>query len=126
MENNDYLQNYQNYSYQNPMNQMNKNSSPFKDNKMNQSFLYQNNNSQISQNGNYFNNQFPYLTTPKKTGNLYEPDTLLSPIESNSKNDMSNNNALIKNKNLLNIICTPFKSIVGNNPYNGTKFENKS
>ena len=127
MENNDYFQNYKNYSYQNQMNQVNRNLSPNKENKINQSILYQNRDTQNIQNGNYYNNnQFPFYSTPKKASNLFETDSLLSPIESNSKNDITNNNLLTNKKNnFLNVITTPFKSIIGNSPYNGIKSENK-
>ena len=128
--NNDFSLNYKNYFYQNQENQINRNLSPNKEDKINQQNGYINReNIQIFQNGNYYNNQFPYFQTPKKNVNLGEPDTLLSPLDSNCKNDISNNNnnLLTIRKNLLNNInnLTPFKSIINNSPYNGMKSENK-
>lgn len=126
MENNDYFLNYKNCLSQNQISQMNRITSPFKDNKINQAIIYQNkDNTPIKQNENYYN-QFSYFSTPKKVGNIYEPDTLLSPLDSNSKNEIINNNSLLNRKTCLNFINTPFKAITGNSPYNGIKYENKS
>ena len=75
-------------------------------------------------NGYYNNNQFAYLATPKKAPNLYEPDTLLSPFGSNSKNELTNNNLLTNQKMFLNQL-TPFKFCINNSPYSGKKYENK-
>jgi len=76
---------------------MNRNLSPNKEDKINQQNGYINReNIQIFQNGNYYNNQFPYFQTPKKNVNLGEPATLLSPLDSNCKNDISNNKNLMR------------------------------
>ena len=127
--NNDFSLNYKNNFYPNQTNQMNRNLSPNKEDKINQPNSYVNReNFQNFQNGNYYNNQFPYFQTPKKNINLGEPDTLLSPLDSNCKNDISNNNNLLTiRKNLLNNInnITPFKSFLNNSPYTGMKSENK-
>ena len=130
MENNNgFSLNYKNNFYQTQANQINRNLSPNREDKINQQNAYINReNFQIFQNGNYYNNQFPYFQTPKKNLNLGEPDTLLSPLDSNCKNDISNNNNLLTiRKNLLNNInnITPFKSMINNSPYNGMKSENK-
>jgi hypothetical protein len=130
MENNNgFSLNYKNNFYQTQANQMNRNLSPNREDKINQQNAYINReNIQIFQNGSYYNNQFPYFQTPKKNLNLGEPDTLLSPLDSNCKNDISNNNNLLTiRKNLLNNInnITPFKSMINNSPYNGMKSENK-
>ena len=71
MENPDFSQNYRNYPYQNQMNQLNRISSPFKEYGINQSNVYINrDNLPPMQNNGYYNtninNQFSYLTTPKK------------------------------------------------------------
>ena len=132
MENNDFSLNYKNNFYQNQMNQvnqMNRNLSPKRENKINQPNVNINiENNQNYQNGNFYNNQFPYFATPKKNINICEPDTLLSPLDSNCKNDISiNKNLLSIKKHLLNNInnITPFKSMINNSPYNGMKSENK-
>ena len=92
MENNDFSLNYKNNFYQNQMNQvnqMNRNLSPKRENKINQPNVNINiENNQNYQNGNFYNNQFPYFATPKKNINICEPDTLLSPLDSNCKNDI--------------------------------------
>ena len=132
MENNDFSLNYKNNFYQNQMNQvnqMNRNLSPKRENKINQPNLNINiENNQNYQNGNFYYNQFPYFATPKKNINICEPDTLLSPLDSNCKNDISiNKNLLSIKKHLINNInnITPFKSFINNSPYNGMASENK-
>ena len=132
MENNDFSFNYKNNFYQNQMNQvnqMNRNLSPKRENKINQPNVNINiENNQNYQNGNFYNNQFPYFATPKKNINICEPDTLLSPLDSNCKNDISiNKNLLSIKKHLINNInnITPFKSFINNSPYNGMASENK-
>ena len=130
MENNDFSLYYKNNFYQNQMNQLNnvnRTLSPKREDKINQS------NANVGvenyQNGNYYTNQFPYFATPKKNINICEPDTLLSPLDSNFKNDIFiNQNLLLTNKkplinNMNNI--TPFKTIMNNSPYNGMISENK-
>ena len=130
MENNDFSLYYKNNFYQNQMNQlnnMNRTLSPKREDKINQSNA--NINIENYQNGNYYTNQFPYFATPKKNINICEPDTLLSPLDSNFKNDIFiNQNLLLTNKkplinNMNNI--TPFKSFINNSPYNGMASENK-
>ena len=130
MENNDFSLYYKNNFYQNQMNQlnnMNRTLSPKREDKINQSNA--NINIENYQNGNYYTNQFPYFATPKKNINICEPDTLLSPLDSNFKNDIFiNQNLLLTNKkplinNMNNI--TPFKTIMNNSPYNGMISENK-
>ena len=133
MENNDFSLYYKNNFYQNQMNQlnnMNRTLSPKREDKINQSNANINiENTQNYQNGNYYTNQFPYFATPKKNINICEPDTLLSPLDSNFKNDIFiNQNLLLTNKkplinNMNNI--TPFKTIMNNSPYNGIISENK-
>ena len=132
MENNNFSLNYKNNFYQNQMNQvnqMNRNLSPKRENKINQTNVNINiENNQNYQNGNFYNNQFPYFATPKKNINICEPDTLLSPLDSNCKNDISiNKNLLSIKKHLINNInnITPFKSFINNSPYNGMASENK-
>ena len=130
MENPDFSQNYRNYPYQNQMNQLNRISSPFKEYGINQSNVYINrDNLPPMQNNGYYNtninNQFSYLTTPKKNYNLYDPDNLFSPFDSNYKNEITNNYLLINRKNCLNQL-TPFTHCnINNSPYNGMKSENK-
>ena len=130
MENNDFSLYYKNNFYQNQMNQLNnvnRTLSPKREDKINQSNA--NINIENYQNGNYYTNQFPYFATPKKNINICEPDTLLSPLDSNFKNDIFiNQNLLLTNKkplinNMNNI--TPFKTIMNNSPYNGMISENK-
>ena len=130
MENNDFSLYYKNNFYQNQMNQLNnvnRTLSPKREDKINQSNA--NINIENYQNGNYYTNQFPYFATPKKNINICEPDTLLSPLDSNFKNDIFiNQNLLLTNKkplinNMNNI--TPFKTIMNNSPYNGIISENK-
>ena len=133
MENNDFSLYYKNNFYQNQMNHlnnMNRTLSPKREDKINQSNANINiENTQNYQNGNYYTNQFPYFSTPKKNINICEPDTLLSPLNSNFKNDIFiNQNLLLTNKkplinNMNNI--TPFKTIMNNSPYNGMISENK-
>ena len=132
MENNDFSLNYKNNFYQNQMNQvnqMNRNLSPKRENKINQPNVNINiENNQNYQNGNFYNKQFPYFAAPKKNINICEPDTLLSPLDSNCKNDISiNKNLLSIKKHLINNInnITPFKSFINNSPYNGMASENK-
>ena len=130
MENNDFSLYYKNNFYQNQMNQLNnvnRTLSPKREDKINQSNA--NINIENYQNGNYYTNQFPYFATPKKNISICEPDTLLSPLDSNFKNDIFiNQNLLLTNKkplinNMNNI--TPFKTIMNNSPYNGMISENK-
>ena len=130
MENNDFSLYYKNNFYQNQMNQLNnvnRTLSPKREDKINQSNA--NINIENYQNGNYYTNQFPYFATPKKNINICEPDTLLSPLDSNFKNDIFiNQNLLLTNKKpLLNNMnnITPFKTIMNNSPYNGMISENK-
>ena len=130
MENNDFSQNYRNYPYQNQMNQLNKNSSPFKDYGINQSnsFLNRDNIPQMQNNVYYNNNgstQFSCLATPKKNFNLYDPDNLFSPFDSNYKNDITNNYLLTNRKNNLNQLTPFFQRNINNSPFNGMKSENK-
>ena len=130
MENNDFSQNYRNYLYQNQMNQLNKMSSPIKDYGINQanSYINRDNIPPIQNNGYYnnnSNNQFSYLVTPKKNFNLYDPDNLFSPFDSNCKNDITNNYLLTNRKNNLNQLTPFFQRNIGNSPFNGMKSENK-
>ena len=130
MENNDFSQNYRNYLYQNQMNQLNKMSSPIKDYGINQStsFINRDNIPQMQNNVYYNNNsstQFSCLATPKKNFNLYNPDNLFSPFDSNCKNDITNNYLLTNRKNNLNQLTPFFQRNINNSPFNGMKSENK-
>jgi hypothetical protein len=112
------------------MNQLNRISSPFKEYGINQSNAYINRDNMLPmQNNGYYNNNinnhFSYLTTPKKNYNLYDPDNLFSPFDSNYKNEITNNYLLTNRKNSLNQL-TPFTHCnINNSPYNGMKSENK-
>ena len=130
MENKDFSQNYRNYLYQNQMNQLNKMSSPIKDYGINQStsFINRDNIPQMQNNVYYNNNsstQFSCLATPKKNFNLYNPDNLFSPFDSNYKNDITNNYLLTNRKNNLNQLTPFFQRNINNSPFNGMKSENK-
>ena len=81
-----------------------------------QNNAYYNNNS---------NNQFSYLRTPTKNFNLYDPDNLFSPFDSNYKNDITNNYLLTNRKNNLNQLTPFFQRNINNSPFNGMKSENK-
>ena len=111
----DFIQNYNNYQYMNELSQMNRNFSPYKEDRNNQFNGYIN--KEPFQNGynNYNNfNTFGYYSTPKKGVNLYEPDTLFSPMNSNSKVDLSNNQLLTNRKKSYLNESTPFKKMVNN------------
>ena len=127
MENNDFSQNYRNNPYQNQMNQINRISSPFKDYQSN-SYINRDNMAAIQNNAYYnnnSNNQFSYLRTPTKNFNLYDPDNLFSPFDSNYKNDITNNYLLTNRKNNLNQLTPFFQRNINNSPFNGMKSENK-
>ena len=127
MENNDFSQNYRNNPYQNQMNQINRISSPFKDYQSN-SYINRDNMAAIQINAYYnnnSNNQFSYLRTPTKNFNLYDPDNLFSPFDSNYKNDITNNYLLTNRKNNLNQLTPFFQRNINNSPFNGMKSENK-
>ena len=127
MENNDFSQNYRNNPYQNQMNQINRISSPFKDYQSN-SYIIRDNIPTMQNNAYYnnnCNNQFSYLRTPTKNFNLYDPDNLFSPFDSNYKNDITNNYLLTNRKNNLNQLTPFFQRNINNSPFNGMKSENK-
>ena len=127
MENNDFSQNYRNNPYQNQMNQINRISSPFKDYQSN-SYINRDNIPTMQNNAYYnniSNNQFSYLRTPTKNFNLYDPDNLFSPFDSNYKNDITNNYLLTNRKNNLNQLTPFFQRNINNSPFNGMKSENK-
>ena len=127
MENNDFSQNYRNNPYQNQMNQINRISSPFKDYQSN-SYINRDNIPTMQNNAYYnnnSNNQFTYLRTPTKNFNLYDPDNLFSPFDSNYKNDITNNYLLTNRKNNLNQLTPFFQRNINNSPFNGMKSENK-
>ena len=96
---------------------MNKNYSPYKEEQNNQYNGYMN--KELIQNGYNIYNNYAFCSTPKKGINLYEPDTLFSPMYSNSKVDLSNNQLLTNRKNSYLNETTPFKKMINNShsPY---------
>lgn len=117
MENN-FGQNYRNSFFHNQLNQ-----SPCKENRINQFDLYNNKDNNNPTQNSYYNG-YSYFSTPKKGINLNEPDNLLSPFGSNTKNNLNNNN-MLNQQHFLSHLVTPFKSIGNNSPISAIKYENK-
>ena len=122
MENNNFGLNY-NY----PLNPLSKNQSPLKEDRMYQSNGFINKDNLINvQNIPFQNNLISCFATPKKDYRSLDPEVILSPLVSNNKPDISNNNLLSHNKNSL-IDYTNFSPFVlmNSSPYTNSKMIDK-
>ena len=119
MENNNFSLNY-NF----PLNPLGKNLSPFKEDRIYQSngFINKDNMANI-QNTPFKNNPLSCFVTPKKDYRSLDPEVILSPLVSNNKQEILNNNLLSLHKNSINDL-SPFRPM-NNSPYTNSKIFDK-
>ena len=110
MDNNDFS-----LKYICPINPINKNLSPYKEepNYQLNAFINRENLPNM-QNAPYFNNQLSCFATPKKEYHSFDPEIILSPFVFNSKQDITNMNLLSFRKSSINDM-SPFKPMIS--PY---------
>jgi hypothetical protein len=107
-----------------PLNPLSKNLSPFKEDRIYQSNGYINKDNLTNiQNTPFKNNPLSCFVTPKKDYRSLDPEVILSPLVSNNKAEIMNNNLLSLHKNSINDL-SPFRPM-NNSPYTNSKIFDK-
>ena len=110
-----------NYNF--PLNPLGKNLSPYKEDRIYQPNGFINKDNLTNVQNTPFKIPLSCFVTPKKDYRSLDPEVILSPLASNNKPEMLNNNLCSLHKNSINDL-SPFRPM-NNSPYTNSKMFDK-